>query len=438
MTDQSRVSRRGALQAAGGLFASAYFVPSTVLGASAPSNVMNIGCIGNGRMGRGDMTACLQQGMQANARVIAVCDIDSNRAALAKQLVDKFYADQLGKSLDCKVYSDFRELLAREDIDGVTVSTPDHWHAVCAVSAARAGKDIYVQKPMTYTLGEGRQLVRAVRENKRILQTGSQQRSSDNFRQACEVVRNGRIGKLHTIRVGLPADYGTGNPATAAVPSNLDYDAWLGPQQEMPYAIDRVHPHEGFGRPGWLQIESYCLGMITGWGAHMNDIAQWGHGSDDSGGPVEFEATGEFPDRGLFDVHTQFLAKAKYADGVRLIMKSDKPAVTFEGDQGTVKVWRGGIEANPKEILAEDTKPNEIALQRSSNHMLNFLESMRSRQDPIAPVEVGHRSNSICLLTHLAMKLGRKFKWDPVAEQIVGDDEANRLLDYPHREPWVI
>ena len=383
------------------------------------------------------MTACLQQGLKANARVLAVCDIDSNRAALAKALVDKFYADQLGKSLDCQVYSDFRELLARDDIDGVTISTPDHWHAVCAVAAARAGKDLHVQKPITYTLGEGRQLVRAVRENKRILQTGSQQRSAVNFRQACEAVRNGRLGKLHTIRVGLPADSGTGNPEPIAVPPNLDYDVWLGPQAKAPYALDRVHPNEGFGRPGWLQIESYCLGMITGWGAHMNDIAQWGHGSDDNG-PVEFEATGEFPDRGLFNVHTQFSAEAKYADGVRLLMKTDKPGVTFEGDQGSVKVWRGGIEASSKEILAEKVESADIALTRSDNHMLNFLESMRSRQDPIAPVEVGHRSNSICLLTHLAMKIGRKIQWDPAAEQIVGDDEANRMLDYPHRQPWVI
>jgi predicted dehydrogenase len=430
-----RISRRKLLgQLAGGL-TGPLIVRSTVFGTSAPSNRLNLGSIGNGRMGRGDMSACLQQSMQANARVMAVCDLDSNRAAAAKAVVDKFYADNLGKSLDCKIYGDYRELLARDDIDGVTISTPDHWHAVCAVAAAKAGKDIYLQKPLTYTLGEGRQLVQAVRENGRILQTGSQQRSDPKFRQACEMVRNVRIGKLHTIRVGLPPDSGTGNPAPMRVPPNLNYEVWLGPRSEAPYTQDRVHPQKGFGRPGWLQNEAYCLGMITGWGAHMNDIAQWGNGTDDTG-PIEFEATAEFPDRGLFDVHTQFFAKAKYANGVWLIMKTDKPGVTFEGDRGAVHVRRGGIEANPKDLLDEKIGSTEIVLPRSDNHMLNFLESMRSRQDPIAPVEVGHRSNSICLLSHIAMKIGRKIKWDPKAQLIVDDNEANKLLDYPHRKPW--
>lgn len=432
---QAKITRRTTLKLAASALAVPYFVPASVFGASAPSNMLNMASIGTGRMGRGDMNACLHQGMKANARVVAVCDLDSNRAADAKTMVDKFYTDKLGKSLDCKIYGDYRELLARDDLDGVTISTPDHWHAVCAITAAKAGKDIHLQKPLTYTLGEGRQLVQAVRDNDRILQTGSQQRSDARFRQACELVRNGRIGKLHTIRVGLPPDSGTGNPEPMPVPSNLNYDVWLGPKSKAPYTQDRVHPQNGFSRPGWLQNEAYCLGMITGWGAHMNDIAQWGNGTDGTG-PVEFEATAEFPDRGLFDVHTTFSAKAKYANGVQLLMKTDKPGVIFEGDQGSVHVWRGGIEATPKELLEEKTDSYKTTLQRSDNHMLNFLEAMRSRKDPITPVEVGHRSNSICLLTHIAMKIGRKIKWDPQAQVILDDDEANNMLDYPHRKPW--
>ncbi|MBN1853005.1 MAG: Gfo/Idh/MocA family oxidoreductase, partial [Pirellulales bacterium] len=406
-------------------------------GASAPSNLLAIGSIGTGRMGHGDMKECMKQGIRENARVIAVCDLDTNRAADAKRVVEKFYADQLGKPYECQVYSDYRELLARQDIDGVTISTPDHWHALCAVAAANAGKDMYIQKPLTYTIGEGRQLVAAVRAKERVLQTGSQQRSESNFRKACELVRNGRIGKLQTIHVALPMDSGTGDPEPMPVPSNLDYSIWLGPTPDAPYTEHRVHPQKDYSRPGWLQIEPYCRGMITGWGAHMNDTAQWGHGSDTTG-PVEIEGTAEFPVRGLFNVHTKFQAEATYADGVKLIMKTASAGVKFEGSDGWVHVWRGGIDAGPKEILQEKIGPEETHLYVSHNHMADFLQCMRTRKDPIANVEIGHRSNSVCVLAHIAMKLGRKLRWNPEAEQFVDDDEANGFLDYTYREPWTL
>ena len=222
------------------------------------------------------------------------------------------------------------------------------------------------------------------------------------------------------------------------MPKNLDYDFWLGPAPEAPFTEDRVHPQRSYERPGWLQIEPYCRGMITGWGSHMNDIAQWGHGSDESG-PVEMAATAEFPDRGLFNVHTKFSAEGAYADGVKLHMETGDPAgVRFEGDGGWIFVQRGGIAASDPAILREKAAEGEVRLARSGNHMKNFLESMRSRKDPVAPVEVGHRSNTVCVLAHIAMRLGRKLRWDPVSETFPGDEEANRRLDVPHREPWTV
>ncbi len=419
-----------------------FVVPSHVLGKDAPSNILRIGCIGTGRMGHGDMSACLQNGLETEtkAHIVAVCDLDRQRAEHAKRQCDGSYAQQLtdrpGPAIE--MYEDYRELLARDDIDGVTISTPDHWHALVAIAAANSGKDIYLQKPLTYSVAEGRKLVAAVRNNNVVLQTGSQQRSDRRFHQACELVRNGRIGKLQTIQVTLPTDHGTGEPKPMPVPEQLNYDMWLGPTARAPYTEHRVHPQEGFSRPGWLQIETYCRGMITGWGAHMFDTAQWGHGSDDSG-PVEMEASGEFPDRGLFDVHTNFRAAGRYADGVKLLANSGTPAgVTFQGDAGSISVTRSSLKAEPGDILQAPIGDADVQLYRSDNHMRNFLQCMVTREDPICPVEVGHRSNSVCVITHVAMKLGRKLRWDPTTERFLDDDGANKLLDYDHRKPWTV
>ncbi len=415
-------------------------VPSRVLGRSAPSNTLRIGCIGVGRQGQNDMQELIYRGLEVGARVVAVCDVDRHRAEHAQWLVEKIYALELGKGSGggCAVYSDFRELLDQEDIDGVLIATPDHWHAPHAIAAANAGKDIYLEKPLTYSIAEGRKLVRAVRRNNRILQVGSQQRSSTYFLTACELVRNRRIGRLHTIRVWLPEDTGFGNSRPMPVPKNLDYDFWLGPAPQAPFTEDRTHPQRDYGRPGWLQIEAYCRGMITGWGSHMNDIAQWGNGTEYRG-LVEIQAEASFPERGLFDVHTAFRAEGKYANGVRLIQETGDPAgVRFEGDRGWIFVQRGAIDASDRTILTQKNVEGEIKLYRSSNHMKNFLECMRTRKQPAAPVEVGHRSNTVCVITHIAMKLGRKLRWDPGAERFIDDEEADRWLDYPHREPWTV
>lgn len=433
-------TRRSFLKAAAVSVLAPTIVPSTIFGSSAPSNTKLMGCIGVGRQGQGDMQELIYRGLDAGARVVAVCDVDAHRMEDAQWLAEKIYATELGKNRykGCTAYRDFRELLARKDIDGVLIVTPDHWHAPIAVTAANAGKDIYLEKPLTYSIVEGQKLVQAVRKNNRVLQVGSQQRSSTYFLMACELTQNQRIGKLHTIRVWLPEDHGTGNPHPMPVPVNLDYNFWLGPKPQAPFTEDRVHPQRSYSRPGWLQIKQYCLGMITGWGSHMNDIAQWGNNTDNTG-PIEIEAKAEFPNRGLFDVHTTFRAEAMYANGVRLIMETGDPAgVRFEGDRGWVFVKRGAIQASDREILRQKIQENETKLYRSSNHMKNFLECMHNRKDPVAPVEVGHRSNTICVLTHIAMKLGRKLLWNPQDERFIKDDEANRLLDYPHRKPWAM
>jgi len=434
------MTRRSFLKAAAVSAVAPAIVPSSVFAQPAPSDTLQFGCIGVGRQGQADMQELIYRGLEAGARVTAVCDVDSHRLDDAQWLAEKIYTLETGKDAAKSVtaYRDFRDLLARKDIDGVLVVTPDFWHAAMGVAAAEAGKDIYLEKPLTYSIAEGRKLVDAVKKNKRVLQVGSQQRSSIHFLMACELARNGRVGKLQTIRVWLPEDQGAGDPRPAPVPRNLDYDFWMGPTVPALYCEDRVHPHSGYERPGWLQIEPYCLGMVTGWGSHMMDIAQWGNGTDETG-PVSVEAKAEFPDRGLFNVHTKFQAEAVYANGVRLIMETGDPAgVRFEGDKGWVFVQRGAIKASDPEILRWKPGQGEVKLVQSGNHMKNFLEAVRSRKAPAAPVEVGHRSNTICMMTHIAMKLGRKLAWDPSVERFVGDDEANRRLDYPHREPWTV
>jgi len=432
------MKRRDFLKTATVSLAAPLIIPHPVFSQPAPSDQMLFGCIGVGRQGQVDMQELIHRGMEAGARVVAVCDIDSHRLENAKWLAEKTYALELGlnKYQGVSAYHDFRKLLARKDIDGVIIATPDFWHAPVAVQAARARKDIYLEKPLTYSIAEGQKLVQAVRKAKRILQVGSQQRSSVYFFRACQLARNGLVGKLHTIRVWLPEDQGRGDPRPVPAPPNLDYDFWLGPTPEKPYSEDRVHPQTSYDRPGWIQIEAYGRGMITNWGAHMIDIAQWGHGTETTG-PLTVEAAAEFPDRGLFDVHTKFKAEAVFADGVKMIMETGDPSgVQFEGEDGWIFVHREGLKASKPEILNQKTGNDEIKLCQSSNHMKNFLECARERKEPVAPVEAGHRSNSICVITHIAMKLGRKLRWDPSLERFLDDEEANRMLDYPHRKPW--
>ncbi|MBN1806586.1 MAG: Gfo/Idh/MocA family oxidoreductase [Sedimentisphaerales bacterium] len=424
---------KGSAVAAGMFLSAPTIVPSCVFGAEAPSNRITFGCIGVGRMGLGDLREIM--GFK-QTQIIAVCDVDSNRIKHARQLVDKHYKTD-GQ---CAGYEDFRDLIARDDIDAVSIVTPDHWHAVPAIAAAKAGKDIFLQKPLTLTIQEGRVLSDTVRRYNRIFQVGSQQRSETNFRTACELVRNGRIGKLQTVKVGFGTDPGTTPQPLMPVPDALDYEMWLGPAPWEAYTEKRVHPQKGYDRPGWLRIQDYGAGMITGWGAHHNDIAQWGMGTEYTG-PVEIEGKAEYPKDGLWNVHGDFHIEYTYANGVKVICadnKENKQGILFEGTEGWVYVKRGQIDANPKSLLSSTIGPDEIHLYESNNHKENFLECIKSRKETIAPVEIGHRSCTVCLLGDIAMRTGRKLKWNPEKEQFPNDDGANRMLYKPMRGTWCL
>jgi len=427
---------KGSAVAVTGFLAPA-IVPASVFGAEAPSNRITIGFVGVGRMGMGDLQELLGH---KEAQIVAVCDVDSNRVRNAQKTVQAHYAKQNsgGTYKGCATYGDYRELVTQDDIDAVCVVTPDHWHALPAIAAAKAGKDIFLQKPLTLTIREGRVLSDTVRRYNRIFQVGSQQRSDALFRQACELVRNGRVGRLHTVKVGFGTDPGTGPEPPMPVPDNLDYDFWLGPAPWAAYTEKRVHPQKDYDRPGWLRIAAYGAGMITGWGAHHNDIAQWGMGTEYTG-PVEIQGQTEYPKDGLWDVHGDFSIEYTYANGVKVICadnKKNKQGIVFEGTEGWVYVKRGQIDAQPKSMLTSTIGPDEIRLYKSNNHKANWLECIKSRAETIAPVEIGHRSCTVCLLGEIAMRLGRKLKWDPDKEQFIGDDQANRMLWRPMRSPW--
>lgn len=412
-------------------------VPASVFGADAPSNRITFGFIGVGRMGSGDMREIL--GLK-QAQIVAVCDVDSNRVKAAQKTVETHYGRQSsgGSYKGCGTYGDYRDLVSRDDIDAVSIATPDHWHVLPAIAAAKAGKDIFLQKPMSLTIQEGRVLSDTVARYGRIFQMGSQQRSDSRFRQACELVRNGRIGKLHRVKVGFGTDPGTVPVQSMPVPEALDYNFWLGPAPWAAYTEKRVHPQKGYGRPGWLRIVDYGAGMITGWGAHHNDIAQWGMGTEKTG-PVEVEGRAGYPKDGLWDVHGDFRIEYTYVNGVKVICadsKKNKQGVLFEGSEGWVYVMRGKIDAHPKSLLTSTIGADELHLYKSDRHKDNFLDCIKSRAETVAPVEIGHRSCSVCLLGDIAMKLGRKLKWDPDAEKFTNDDEANRMLWRPMRGPW--
>jgi len=412
-------------------------LPARIFGASAPGNILRIGCIGSGRMGFIDMRAAIGQGIGCGSRIVAVCDVDRPRMDILKREGERLSRELHGdEASEISMHEDFRELLARKDIDGVIIATPDYAHAFIAIEAARAGKGVYLEKPLTYAIPEGQALVKAVRDHGIVLQTGSQQRSSIHFHRVCWLVRNGRIGTIKEIEVTNPLDSGVGNPAPMPVPEGLNYVAWMGPTTDEPYTEDRVHTQNDPNlstRPGWLQIEKYCRGMVTGWGAHMYDIAQWGLGTDFNSGPVEITAQGEFPDRWLFNVHTSYSGTARYGNGV--VMKSQNGTagtIKFIGTDGWLCVKRGKFDASDPNILRESTEGG-IQLVTSSNHMGNFLQCLRSRQEPVAPVEVGHRSNTVCLLHHISMKTGRTIHWDPSAEKIIGDPGADKLVECNYR-----
>jgi len=432
-------------------------VPAHVLGKYAPSNRINIGAIGNGRISRGhDMPGVWKYDQ---ARIIAVCDLDRNRVTSAQKLVNDYYSKKTGKPYDgVKTYEDYQELLNNKDVDAVLISTPDHWHVMPAIHAVRAGKDVYMQKPASLTIAEGRLLSNEVHRSGRILQVGSQQRSMPQFKRACELVRNGAIGKVHTVYVGLPID----DPKESTVekemplPANLLYEKWLGETPYVSYTEKRVHPQADFSRPGWLRCEQFGAGMITGWGAHHFDIVNWGLDTEYTG-PVEISATAQFPPAGnLWDVHGPFKSETIFANGVKVLASNEYPnGVKFIGSEGWIFVTRGNYAATSSDPVAKDQNnkaldasdprilstvipASGVHLYETKDHHGNWLESIATRQTPITPIEVGHRACTICLLNHAAMKLQRKLYWDPVNERFKNDDAANAMLTRPQRWPYTL
>jgi predicted dehydrogenase len=450
MTSRHLTPRRAFLKA--GIVAGfPAIVPASVFGRNAPSNRINVGAIGVGRISRvHDLPGIWQFD---SARIMAVCDLDSNRVELGKILINETYAKKSGKPYNGVTgYHHYRELLANKEIDAVVISTPDHQHAIVAVDAVRTGKDVYMQKPASLTIAEGRYLSNAVQASGRIFQIGSQQRSWKQFRVACELVRNGRIGDLKHVEIGLPGDPAGPDAPQMPVPPNLNYDAWLGSTPLIYYTEMRVHPQKGFDRPGWLRCEQFGAGMITGWGAHHVDTAHWGMNTELTG-PVEIWGTAEYPTHGLWNVHGKFKTEGVYANGVTMSISGDYPnGIKFYGSQGWIFVTRDApvtasdpsapatkieplVASNPK-ILTSVIGPNEVHLYKSDDQHGNWLDCIRSRKTPIAPVEVGHRACSTCLLHQIAMKAKRRLYWDPENEHFKNDDAANAMLSRPQRVPY--
>jgi predicted dehydrogenase len=382
-----------------------------------PSEQVRVAMIGIGGQGLSNLRKLL-------ANVVAVCDVDSARLAGAKKLVEAT------KGQTCDAVGDFRRLLDRKDIDAVAISTPDHWHALPTVLACQAGKDVYTEKPLSLTVLEGQTMVTAARKDKRIVQTGSQQRSDDKFRLACELVRSGALGTLKAVKVGLPGVNFKG-PAVpdSTPPAELDYDFWLGPAPKKPY--NGRHVHYDF-RFFW----DYSGGQLTNWGAHHLDIVQWALGMDESG-PVSIEGTPKYHPERWYEVPESFDLVYTYTSGLPVLCgQKHRGGVTFEGEKGSLWVNRGKIESTPADILKKPQVTEQLYV--SKNHHANWLECIKTRKAPICDVGIGHRSATVCHLGNIALRTGRKITWDPARETIVADSEAAAMLSRPYRSPWVL
>ncbi|HDS85159.1 MAG TPA: twin-arginine translocation signal domain-containing protein [Phycisphaerales bacterium] len=432
------LSRRSFLKrtslAAAGAVGFPYLVRPSALGlnrAVAPSNRLLMAQIGCGSMGSGNMDSFLNLG--SHVQFVAVCDVDGRHLDSARNRVNNHYNNS-----DCRTYKDFREMLDREQLDVVSHAVPDHWHALVSVACAKKGIDIYGEKPLARTIGEGRAICDTVKRHGVIWQTGSWQRSVGNFRRAAELVINGRIGKVEYVEVGLPNGSRGRQARLLSVPDYLDWDMWLGPAPWRPY--------QDFGRGDchwdWRWILDYSGGQLTDWAGHHVDVAHWGLGLDYAG-PVEVEGTGEYADDGIWDVPYAYEFVCTYADGLKMrVANSAKQphgmGTCWYGDRGWIHVSRGGLSASDPAILQERIGPEEIQLYKSDHHQRNFVECVRTRQDAIAPAEIAHRSITVGFLGEIAMLLGRKLRWDPKTEQFVNDSQANRYLRRAYRSPWML
>ena len=435
MTDL-HVSRRRFIKTAAGAVAVPYLVPGSALGADggvAASQRIALGSIGVGSQGNSLLRRFL---LFDTAQVVAVCDPYEHKRQSAKKAVETRYAGRsaAGSYRGCEACNDFRELIGRDDVDAVVIASPGHWHALQAIAAIRAGKDLYSEKPLSVTIDEGRAMCRAVRRHGRVFQTGTHMRSIAQVRLAGELVQNGYLGKLHTVEVACPG--GREAPAEEAVPvpAGLDYETWVGPAPMVPYT-----PHRCDRLFGWMHCYNFVVGWISGWGVHYMDLALFGLGKDHSG-PMKVEGTAVFPKGGINDTPISWTVRYTLADGLKIkYANNNNPypqGVCFRGDKGWVHTSGGNIKAEPASLLKVTIKPDETHLYDSRNHLGNFLECVKTRRDPVAPVEAGHAATTLCNIADVAVRLKRRVTWDPASERFAGDAEANRMLSRAMRGPW--
>jgi predicted dehydrogenase len=438
LTRRSFLKKTAALAA--GALAAPQVVPSSVLGnpgRAAASERITVGWIGTGHRGSAVMGEFLGQ---KDVQVVAACDVNRQALDAAKKQIDGRHGGGA-----CTVYKDFRDLVARKDIDAVLVASTDHWHVLHSIAAARAGKDVYCEKPMGLSMAECKALREAVRRGQRVFQFGTQQRSDGKFRLACELARNERIGKLQAINVWSPGSSSGGPTDVVPVPEGLDYDFWLGPAPLKPYTRDRST------NQWWWFISDYALGFIAGWGIHPMDIAAWGAG-DKLDGTVEVEGKGDFPKDGLCDTATNWRVAMRFSSGLTIQFDgtpkreewtkryphSESHGTAFEGTEGWVHVHRGLINSSPEGLVRSEIGPQGIRLDRSEGHVRNFLDCVRSRKKAVSDIDEAVRSETLCQVSEIAIRLGRKVKWDWKTETFPGDEEANRRLTRPMRAPWAL
>jgi len=427
--DRRRFLKRVAATGVGAV-AFPHIIPSSAYGAAgtvAPGNRLTMGFVGMGKQMGSHLNTFLGR---SQCQVLAVCDVESVRLGMKKDQVDRHYGGQAGKEAykACDAYKDFREIAARNDIDAVVVATPDHWHALVSIVMLESGKDVYCEKPLTLTINEGKAMIRAARARGRVFQVGSQQRSSGNFRLACELVRNGRIGHVHTVHVNVGGPSVDCHLPAEPVPEGLDWDFWLGPAPWRPYNSDIAPGLDYQGWPNFRAYRDYSGGGMTDFGAHHFDIAQWGLGMDEAG-PVEI-----IPPDGKDHERLTY----KYANGVVMYHGGGKDGagIEFIGSEGRVIVNRGHLQTDPPGLEHEPIGPNEIHLYESRGHHDDWLAAIRTRTKPICDVAIGHRSASVCHLGNIAYWLKRPLRWDPDKEEFIGDAEAGRMLQRPMRSPW--
>ncbi|NOS68684.1 MAG: Gfo/Idh/MocA family oxidoreductase [Verrucomicrobia bacterium] len=423
--DFLRTARTAAIATGIGVVAPNIFLNRTKAATGEnPSEFIRIGFIGVGGQGNSNLGALMKN-------AVAVCDVDQTRVQTTKARIEQ------ANGRPCAVFSDYRKMLDDKSIDAVLIATPDHWHTLPAIHACEAGKDVYCEKPLTLFIDEGRVLVETVRRTRRVFQTGSQQRSDAKFLKGCEYVRSGRLGKIKTIKVGLPTVNYLERAKPPVVPDSkppegFDYEMWLGPAPHRPYNKNHVHYLFRF-------FWDYSGGQMTNFGAHHLDIAQWGLGMDDSG-PVEIEGTAVYNPEKLYETPQSFDVTYKYANGTVVLCNGGggkyPGGTTFEGERGTIFVSRGNLESTPEEILARPLDDKSVRLYASKEHHENWLDCIKSRKDPICNVETGHRSATVCHLGNIAIRSGKKVNWDPVKQQIVGDAELAKWTSRPYRAPW--